>query len=167
MSNPIGEVKRAEGVRGTGDQLSAAELEKGALTKFDDGKAVFTGNGTTTPADVMSRLIALEVDDDPSMAVFAEGREAALYTASQALITNNPQLEDKNPESPVPVGEQFYANAGDDLKALLAPWKNNLSALRDLVVRRCTRMLTRYGEKKKRPTSPKRRPAVDRPKQTR
>ena len=131
-SDQIGQVTRAQGARVDGE-LPVYALEKGALTTFQDGEAVFTGNGVTTPAEVSARLIQLEAEKDPSLKIFAKTPEAATYVASQSLDRYNPRLRGQTPDEPVPEGEQFYSRVGSDLKTLLAPFKDNIDALRELV----------------------------------
>lgn len=132
MSDQIGQVTRAQGAR-IGDQLPASALESGALTTFDDGEAVFTGNGVNTPAQVATRLIELESQRDPWFNTFAGAREAGVLVARQSLEQYNPHLKNQSADEPVPQGEQFYSRIGSDLKAMLAPFKENLGALRELV----------------------------------
>jgi hypothetical protein len=132
MSEKIGQVTRAQEAR-VGDQLPAYALRSGALTTFEDGEAVFTGNGVNTPAQVADRLIQIEAEKDKSLSVFTQGREAGIFVARQSLELYNPHLKNQNAEEAVPEGQQFYSRVGMDLKAMLAPYKENLGALRELV----------------------------------
>jgi len=128
---PIQSVVQATGPS-IGGKLPKAALEKGALTVFEDGDAVFTGNDSTTCSDVCSRLIQLKAEKDEALGTFVGQPEAGYYTAQQNLLKNNPHLKSKNPDAPVPAGEQFFVR-GSSLKELLAPFKGNLGKLRGIV----------------------------------
>jgi hypothetical protein len=133
MSDNITQVQKAGGPRVAGDDLPPSALEHGALTLFDDNEAVFTGNGVTTPTDVMARVIELNADTIDALKVFVDAREAHVFAAQRNLLMHNPHLRGQDAERPVPAGQQFFARGGDDLKALLAPFKNNMGALREMV----------------------------------
>lgn len=140
MSNQVGSVNNVSGPK-ISDQLPASALEHGALTIFEDQEVVFTGNGKNTPADVMARVIERQAEaGDGELLYFSKSRDAALHAARHALEKYNPHLKEKDADAPVPAGEQFYAQAGDDLKKLLAPFKNRLDELREVVVQSKTGM---------------------------
>jgi len=140
MSDAISQVKQAAGPRVAGDQLPASALEHGALTLFDDNEVVFTGNGVNSPADVLGRVIEISAQKDEAFMAFVQSRESHIFAAQKALQEQNPQLKGQDPEEAVPAGQQFFARGGADLKSLLAPFKNNLGALRQIVADQRTAM---------------------------
>lgn len=132
MTDAIDVVGRAQGTANRGD-LPADALEPGALTMFDDGGVVFTGNGVNSPADVCARIIALEAQHIPELVPFVGVPDAAVYVANNSLAQQNQHLKGQEADTAVPAGKQFYTSGGVDLKALLAPFKNNLDSLRQIV----------------------------------
>lgn len=133
MSGPIEQVTRAPGAGVSGDQLPIEARDPGAFTYFEDRQIVLTGNGIATPTDAMRRAMELDAEQDADMEPFAASHDAHVFAAQRNLQQYNPHLKDLGAEQPVPEGQQFYAQAGAELKALLAPFKNNLGALRQLV----------------------------------
>lgn len=124
-------VNRVGGARQPGEAQDAAALTPGALTGYDDHEWSFTGNGTTTPTEVMLRVIEIERDREPFLGGFVGSRDAAQLAAQQNLLRANPHLS-RNPNEAVPENQQFVADT-TNLKALLAPFANNLEALRHAV----------------------------------
>jgi hypothetical protein len=59
-------------------------------------------------------------------------REAAYLDPQESFETPD-GLKHMDPEDPIPAGEEFSISGASDLKALLAPFKNNLGQLRQFV----------------------------------
>jgi hypothetical protein len=132
-------VARASAMDGLNQVTQVRGVQPGAVPEtgepselqVTDEVITFTGNGVLTPTDVMSRAIAIYSGRDPTLKQFAATRDAA-YLAAHESLAANPKLS-RNPDRPIPEGERFVAGGVGDLKALLAPFVNNLGKLRELV----------------------------------
>ena len=131
MSQQLSGVTTAQGTRDV-QGLDATAKEPGALTMFQDGEVVYTGDGSGTPNQVCARAIELTAQQDAEMRPFVGLQDANTAAARQALAKNNQHLRMTDPNSPVPRGEQFYVQTSD-LKKLLAPFAKNLDKLREFV----------------------------------
>ena len=125
MREPIGSVSRVQSSEGEGGLLVAP----GALNVDDKDQVTFFGDGVTSPRDVMARVIELE----PELKEFHRNQDAAHYTALMNMNAHNPALRGRAPDAPLPKMEQFHAQAGRELKTLLAPLANRLDELRSMV----------------------------------
>jgi len=121
----VGKVQQQRPAEAQGPQ------QQGELQIYED-QIAFVGNGVNTPAEVMERAIEIFAQHDPSLEPFVKMREAAFFAAQASLSQQNPKLAE-SPDEPIPAGEQFTAGGVSDLKQLLAPFKNNLAALREQV----------------------------------
>lgn len=136
MSNgPIQGLRGTTSTRGRVDgELPPEALQTGALTFFEDGEVSFAGDGVHTPADVTARVIQrLAESGDLELQPLVNSRDAAVFAAQNALEENNPTLRNQDAEAPVPEGTVFLVQT-NDLKSLLAPFKNRLDELRELVI---------------------------------
>jgi hypothetical protein len=125
MRDNIGAVSRVRGSDGDGGLLVAP----GALNIDDRDRVTFYGNGTSTPAQVMARVIEL----DPALQLFHGNPHVAQYAAMYNLNTRNPGLAGRSPGQPLANLEPFHAQAGTDLKSLLAPLAERLDDLQAFV----------------------------------
>lgn len=125
-------VQQVRGAREAGE-ADATALQPGALTGYENHQWTFTGNGVITPTDVMGRIIEIDAQRQPELTPFVRNQDAARLSAAFMLQRMNAQLPDRSPDSPVPENVQFHATGGPTLKALLAPFANNLDRLREAV----------------------------------
>ena len=124
------QVSNAQAVDRTG---SGGDTDPGTLTYYNDDTCQFAGNGETTPATVMSNIIQYYAKKDAELQPFVGNRDAASLAALNALDTQNQHLKGLSADDPIPTGELFHANGGNSLKALLAPFVENLDKLKGAV----------------------------------
>jgi hypothetical protein len=122
-------VRAVNRVRGSEDGEGQLLVAPGALNIDDRDNVTFYGNGTSSPVDVMARVIEL----DPQLRPFHANRDAAHYAAAFNINTRNPALSGRSPEAPLGNLEQFNAQGGAELKRLLAPLVNRLDEIREMV----------------------------------
>lgn len=132
MSQNI-EVQNVKGVQNQ-NEVDQSHLNPGALTGYEDGAWVFTGNGQTTPTQVLQRIIEVESEHEAELQPFRGSQDAARFAALQNLRkAYNQHLDMSGPDAAVPKNEQLNVEGGKSLKQLLAPFKNNIATLRQAV----------------------------------
>jgi hypothetical protein len=131
MSDRPIQVSRTNQADEVDPQFEARSLQPGALTgKGDDWK--FTGDGVTTPAQVMGRIIDIEAKENKDIRPYAGNKLAAYHAAAENLRTDNTHLN-QDPNKAVPMGEQFYATGGMSLKDVLGTLAKNIDKVRAMV----------------------------------
>src|SRR5687768_5868390 len=101
----MGDQINVQQTRGVGDSPSALEAGgPGALNGDLERSAwVFTGNGATTPTQVMARIMEVEIKDNGHDAVKQLGVGQAPNMAGMALREQNPHLS-ADPNKSIPNG---------------------------------------------------------------
>ena len=111
------------------------ELEPGTLTKYEDNTFMFTGDGIATPEDIMTRVIDIEGKQDPEVAAFRGQSNMAVMAAIVTIDKYNNHLKQLSQkyDQPIPKRELFHVRGGATLKQMLAPFKDKLPELKNLV----------------------------------
>lgn len=125
MRDNVSQVNRV-GQRDGDNQLLVAP---GALNIDDRDNVTFYGNGTSTPADVMARVIQL----NPELNLFHGNHDVATYAAQFNINTRNPGLAGRSADAPLGDMEPFHAQAGTELKRLLAPLAERLDDIKQFM----------------------------------
>jgi hypothetical protein len=128
MSQPVGGVSRTKASDGT----TGAE-DPGTLSRDEDGQWNYTGDGSSSAAQVTQRMLDLETDkyskgdsDFSSKAISGlSGAQKQQLSKDLAggLLQENPSLT-QDPNAKIPAGQKFSANVSD-LKKALQPFVNN------------------------------------------
>jgi len=101
-------------------------LPPGGLARDDQGQWDFVGNGETTPSELTATILQREVT---MYGGAAKGLPAAMppdlqKEFTQELLNENPQWNLKDPNQPIPKGQEVSTNV-DDLKRIIQPFLNN------------------------------------------
>lgn len=126
--NPVMRVGAASSV---GD-AAEANLPKGSLTGFDDGSYVGVGNGSITPTTFSKHMIAADAKKDGELQQFADSPDAWAFVAQQNMTTRNRHMG-IGIDDAVPPGDKIFLQGGPTLKQMLAPFKDRLPELRNML----------------------------------
>jgi hypothetical protein len=104
--------------------------DPGHLEKYSDDQWLFSGDGNHTPMDVTQVILKreAEITRNPVLLALEGNGDAARFLAFKALDKNSALPRDA--DAAITKGQLFAVDGGPSLQKLLAPFANNLPALR-------------------------------------